>query len=211
MAQAGLNISRIRSFQRLVSSIHGNGVFPDATNHVHIEHHATGAITRPGLLQQAEGKIHFPLPTLPAPEGKPRLPPYGVRSDGTLEAIPDPDEGQSASEALGTSVGHLVIPPLTVFIDFNQATTNAQQPQDPSYVSLVDVYHGADLLWSSGSIEKFTSFRLPIMRSQSVHTLAQSEKGISVTVTIHFGSDALQFSSVALIATLPTGSGTRIP
>jgi len=197
------------SFQRLVSSIHGNNVFSDATNPVYIEHHPSGAITRSGLLGQAEGKVHFPLPTLPAPEGKPRRPLFGVLPNGSQEAIPDPDQGEPTSEAHATGAGSLVIPPFAVLLDFNQATSTSQQPQDQSYVSLVEVYQGANLFWSSGPIKKYTSFRQPVMTSQSVYTLTQSPEGLSVSVTLHWGSDALQFSSVALIAMVPTDPRTR--
>lgn len=210
MAQAVPRIRGIPSVHRLVSSVHGNCVFPDAHHRVHIEHHPTGAITTRGLAEDAEGRVYFPLPTLPPLEAKPRPPPYVFRPDGTQEDIPDPDEGPSTSEIQATGVGNFVIPPLVISIALNQAPANAQQ-QERSYVSLVELYRGEQKLWSSRPLEEFTSFRLPIMTSPSIYSLAQSEQGLSVSVTIRFGCDGLQFSSVALIALLPNVSGTRIP
>jgi len=181
------------NFQRIVSSVHGNGVFSDCKESAHIDHTSEGSIV--SRESGEEAKIHFILPTLPAPSTSPRPPIYGVRPNGRVEEIEESPEDISPEEQIVLPNGLFGIGIVKIDVD----SMSSHSGGTPSVIKRVEIYLGKTLYWSSGDIQEMSSFTLPVKRP--ITALSQSDRGIGVTVTIEFGSTEFLFSSVALVGT----------
>jgi len=185
-------------FQRLVSSIHGNGVFSDSAEPVQIDHKAQGAVIIPIKKEgRSPGKIHFILPTLPGlPGGGPRTF-TGVPPD---EEPPEPEAEPPVPGKEARGVGR-PIPTPSIVVDVDLVKLLGPIGGQKSIVTLVEIYTGETQYWVSQPLKETQSFSLRV--DKPITPLIQGIKGLGVTITLDLvATNPLQFASVAVVATV---------
>ncbi|KAK3944178.1 hypothetical protein QBC46DRAFT_8373 [Diplogelasinospora grovesii] len=186
--------------ETLVSSVHGNGGFSDAENPINISHHSRGAVLTPASTKEAEdgdvveGKVHYVLPTLRAPEEE--------TTRGQLKGI-----------AIVSNALEICVEPY-----FCDRDGKAPLPlHGRSKITQVELFAGRDLLgcWGADQAGGDEQQPLPADRDFRIHIgsdihghgdtsmFNENPKGLGVTLTVEFcdgnKGNGLMVCSVALV------------